>query len=497
MKLTKRNSCVIFAMVFFAILGSFFASTSSEAYAVETSKMTIGYTERTLETFTLQQATSVSGATTGVSLGSGIVGTKKFTVNQQEVRNSALKAVIKWREDAYKDSRIKFGDNQTIPEYLAANNITKEQYLNPSWSNALERIAVQRAMEAGDSTLGHTRPNGDSCFTASYGGVTSSAEVLAYKTGTYSYTGENAVDQWATEKAEYIKECSGQTYGETGHYVAIIDPTKKSYGFGIVSGYDFDYCAAGEAGTQSFSGNDAASTNWKGDYYLDMAISNELVAAHDVNVNIYTGVFRLNVGNSFSFAGTLGYRNNTFAIKDNWYSSNSSVLQVQTSGASKALKAGTARVYILGQNNAQIYIDVTVPVNMEMSRLYNPNSGEHFYTGDAGEREYCVLVGWKYEGVGWNAPAKSNTPVYRLYNPNGGDHHYTMSKAEHDWLVTLGWRSENVGWYSDDSKAVALFRQYNPNAKSGSHNFTTSKSENDWLVGLGWRAEGIGWYGVK
>lgn len=131
-----------------------------------------------------------------------------------------------------------------------------------------------------------------------------------------------------------------------------------------------------------------------------------------------------------------------------------------------------------------------------MHRLYNPNSGEHFYTADTSERDYLVQVGWTYEGAGWTAPAVSNSPVYRLYNVNGGDHHYSTDKKEHDWLVSLGWRSEGIGWYSDDKKAVPLYRQYNPNAKSGSHNFTTSKSENDWLVTLGWRAEGIGWYGL-
>ncbi len=132
-----------------------------------------------------------------------------------------------------------------------------------------------------------------------------------------------------------------------------------------------------------------------------------------------------------------------------------------------------------------------------LHRLYNPNSGEHFYTASDKERDSLTPLGWRYEGVGWIAPASSKSPVYRLYNPNAGDHHYTLSAQERDWLVGLGWRYEGVGWYSDDDKGTPVYRQYNPNAVVGTHNFTYSKAENDHLVSLGWRAEGIGWYGVK
>ena len=131
--------------------------------------------------------------------------------------------------------------------------------------------------------------------------------------------------------------------------------------------------------------------------------------------------------------------------------------------------------------------------SVPMYRLYNPNSGEHFYTAKSPERDNLVSVGWNYEGVGWTAPSTGD-PVYRLYNPNAGDHHYTTSVSERDSLVAVGWNYEGVGWYSGGSRP--LWRQYNPNATSGAHNYTTSKDENDHLVSLGWRYEGIGWYGL-
>ncbi|PJM74831.1 Ig-like domain-containing protein [Bifidobacterium simiarum] len=126
-----------------------------------------------------------------------------------------------------------------------------------------------------------------------------------------------------------------------------------------------------------------------------------------------------------------------------------------------------------------------------MYRMYNRNSGEHFYTSRAAERDYLVKVGWRYEGVGWYAPTTGD-PVYRLYNSHAGDHHYTKSAAERNYLVKVGWRYEGIGWRSGGS--IAVYRQYNRHARRGSHNYTTSKAENDMLVRVGWRAEGIGWY---
>lgn len=133
---------------------------------------------------------------------------------------------------------------------------------------------------------------------------------------------------------------------------------------------------------------------------------------------------------------------------------------------------------------------------VDMFRFYNPNSGEHFYTGNPDEFRTLFNIGWQYEGIGWIAPVNSNTPVYRLYNQYGGEHHYTTSVAERDMLVSVGWNDEGIGWYSDDAQTVPLYRQYNPNAFANNHNYTTSLGENDWLVSLGWQAEGIGWYGV-
>lgn len=130
-----------------------------------------------------------------------------------------------------------------------------------------------------------------------------------------------------------------------------------------------------------------------------------------------------------------------------------------------------------------------------MYRLYNGNSGEHFYTKDKREQQELVNAGWSAEGTGWYAP-ESGSPVYRLYNKNAGDHHYTMSAKEKNELIQVGWSFEGIGWYSPD-KGVALHRAYNPNANSGSHNYTISNEEQGILTKSGWKDEGIAWYGLE
>ncbi|WP_297079333.1 hypothetical protein [uncultured Enterococcus sp.] len=132
----------------------------------------------------------------------------------------------------------------------------------------------------------------------------------------------------------------------------------------------------------------------------------------------------------------------------------------------------------------------------EMQRLYNPNSGEHFYTKNMVEKNVLIKAGWLYEGVGWDAP-DSGQPVYRVYNRNSGDHHYTMNGNEKNLLVSKGWSYEGIGWYSDVNKTVPLYRAYNPNAQAGSHNYTTNQAEQTSLVRTGWKNEGVGWYATK
>ncbi|GFH40459.1 GBS Bsp-like repeat-containing protein [Lactococcus insecticola] len=158
-----------------------------------------------------------------------------------------------------------------------------------------------------------------------------------------------------------------------------------------------------------------------------------------------------------------------------------------------------------GNNTAGVTISNDYAISLQalpngqnrMYRIYNQNSGEHFYTASLPElRSLVVTNGWHYEGIGWLAPEKSTVPVYRVYNKNAGDHHYTTNVNEKNSLVKAGWKYEGIGWYSDDKKTVPVYRAYNKNAKAGSHNYTVNLAEQQNLIKLGWRNEGIGWYAL-
>ena len=135
---------------------------------------------------------------------------------------------------------------------------------------------------------------------------------------------------------------------------------------------------------------------------------------------------------------------------------------------------------------------------ISMYRMYNPNSGEHFYTGNEAEKNALKQSGWKEEGIGFYAPVNSDRPMYRLYNPNAGDHHYTASRQEKEHLLKMGWKDEGIGWYAAEKDGIPMYRLYNPNAVgAGSHHYTSSETERESLKQAGWKDEGIGFYTAR
>ncbi|MGV8998842.1 C39 family peptidase [Lactococcus lactis] len=154
----------------------------------------------------------------------------------------------------------------------------------------------------------------------------------------------------------------------------------------------------------------------------------------------------------------------------------------------------------LGQNDSanlrsrMAVVPATQAQTLAIYRMYNANSGEHFYTKNSYERDSLKNIGWNYEGVGWQAP-ESGSPVYRLYNPNSGEHFYTLNSYERDDLRKHGWNYESISFNSADSTGIPVYRVYNPN--SGWHHYTLVSYERDSLVKAGWRNEGVAWYAAN
>ncbi len=136
---------------------------------------------------------------------------------------------------------------------------------------------------------------------------------------------------------------------------------------------------------------------------------------------------------------------------------------------------------------------------ISMMRLYNPATHEHLHTADAYEKYVLTTQqNWNDEGYSWNAPVKSDTPVYRLFNQWSGEHFYTRDANERGVLISNGWNDEGVGWYSDDAAGAPVYRVFNADAGIGSHHYTTDYNEYQTLTTqMGWTDEGIAWYGVN
>ena len=234
----------------------------------------------------------------------------------------------------------------------------------------------------------------------------------------------------------------------------------------------------------------------------------EVETIHPTSVSLDKTEVSLQAGKSLRLTATINPQEaNDKSVE--WMTSDSNIISVTQTGEVSGVSEGTAVVTVKtkdGGLTASCAVTVkpagqdTDPVAGAMFRLYYPNSGEHLYTNNSGEKDILTSIGWNYEGVEWLAPAASGIPVYRVYNPNSGEHHYTTNAGEKDILVGLGWNDEGICWYSDENKGTPLYRLFNPNATgqyvAGAHHYTKNEGEKDILVGLGWEYEGIGWYGM-
>lgn len=129
-------------------------------------------------------------------------------------------------------------------------------------------------------------------------------------------------------------------------------------------------------------------------------------------------------------------------------------------------------------------------------RLYNPNAGSHYWTGDFRNAQAVKNAGWIYEGVAWYfSKMWGYTEVSVLYNEHLQDHLYTVNQKEIEALTSAGWVKQDSTFYSGGS--VPVFRLYNPGTKTGQHLFTVSENEVMSLIKSGWIFEGVGFYADK
>ena len=57
------------------------------------------------------------------------------------------------------------------------------------------------------------------------------------------------------------------------------------------------------------------------------------------------------------------------------------------------------------------HADVQNSSSVPVYRVYNTNTGEHFYTTSSFEKDSLVGTGWDYEGIGWQATTKGKASL--------------------------------------------------------------------------------------
>lgn len=164
----------------------------------------------------------------------------------------------------------------------------------------------------------------------------------------------------------------------------------------------------------------------------------------------------------------------------------------------KFILAGSAALLACSIGLAQPAFAATKGVNVY--RLYNTWSHEHFYTANLDEYNGLVAKGWNGEGVGFVAPEDGSDQVdgqvYRLFNPNNKDHLYTKNSAEVAAREKDGWTYEGVAWNSAKSDQTPVYRLFNPYVTEFTHYYTQNTTDRDENVARGMTNEGIHWYAL-
>ncbi|MFN3496333.1 MAG: DUF1566 domain-containing protein, partial [Hydrogenophaga sp.] len=139
-------------------------------------------------------------------------------------------------------------------------------------------------------------------------------------------------------------------------------------------------------------------------------------------------------------------------------------------------------------------------------RFYNGNTGAHFYTTSASERDQVnatLSPPYTFEGDAFsvaNAFSPGLSPVYRFYNTQSGVHFYTISEAERASIVANlpQFTEEGVAYYASQvagAGLVPLYRFFVPSR--GFHFYTASLSERNSIqenLSAIYQYEGVGYH---
>jgi hypothetical protein len=266
-----------------------------------------------------------------------------------------------------------------------------------------------------------------------------------------------------------------------------------------------------------FRVNDAASGTEAATMTLHVAPANDaptdlqlspLQVAEKLPVGTLVGAFRttdVDTGEAFTYtlvAGTGDSGNAKFSISGN---------QLLMAAVLNFADQATVSIRVRATDRAGLSFEqsLTLVVNSTAQpvrnfRAYNPRTDSHFFTTSRAEFENAIRNGFRDESTSragfevLSDAAPNSTPIYRLYNIQTGQHYYTTDRAERDFLVaivpppatgpdtrTMGWRFERADGFiypSGQTGTTAIYRLYNRN--SGVHLFTESSAVRDAVLAI-------------
>jgi hypothetical protein len=153
--------------------------------------------------------------------------------------------------------------------------------------------------------------------------------------------------------------------------------------------------------------------------------------------------------------------------------------------------------------NFTINVTPLDPANLQKLRFirsYNPNADYHFFTTNTAEFNNAMAGGYLDETTdrpGFSLsmnPVPGGLAIYRLYNVQTGRHYYTTSAGERDFLANIipvghpefgkvGWRyelDEPFVYPTQQPGTTEIFRLYNVN--SGVHLYTENAGQKDAIL---------------
>ena len=281
-----------------------------------------------------------------------------------------------------------------------SRKLTINDFVPAQYSSDLENVARIRSAEA-VLIYGHTRPNGDSCFSVDAGASFKyQAESLAWNN---SGSVTNGLDQFLKEKEDWLKQTKGAI---TGHYTQMINPANRYVGIGCfksedTTGYSTALCVRYGRSEENLDGT-------KGEEIKNCIVPVQIPEENFDNIKVKTvsGKKTINAGATaeFELRGTASFdytsgnttstwKSDVVLYNTKWESSDPDVARIDDYGKVIGLKSGVSSITAADGDNA-IRFKLTVNPSIDECTVTIPYSS-YTYRG----RGIKPTVTVKYNGT--------------------------------------------------------------------------------------------------